>query len=410
MTWHVRCALGVSDFVGARAAVCPLSVALVGLAACAPRVDPDDAAGVPVVAEPVPLEPCEGPGTICTVAGSAGPDLDGDGVLDGARGNNGNNLPALESWLYFPTGVAFSPLDGLPYIVDYNGYRIRRLDPDGILTTVFGDGSHAWAVPGAAPLDSPVENPIDAVFTVDGELLVLEQHTSRILKVVDDTIVIAAGTGDVGYTEDGEPSATALFYEPVGIDVDDEGNVYIADTLNYCIRVIQTDGTVWKIAGNLVSGMVDGPGALAEFGLPQHLAWHDGSLFVSDTFNNVVRRVELATGQTSTFAGIAGTAGYAGDEGPATSATLSGPVGVAVDVDGTVLIADSNNHTIRSVGTDGIIHTIAGTGDPGWTGDAGPATEATLNWPNNVDIAPDGDLYISDTLNSVVRKVERSSL
>lgn len=351
--------------------------------------------------------PCAGPGTICTMAGAAGPDLTGDGVPDGARGNNGDGLPALESWMYFPTGVAFGPADGLAYLVDYNGYRIRRIEPDGTLRTVLGDGRHAWAVPGAVATTSPVENPVDAVFHPDGSLLVAEQHTSRILVVRNDVVDVFAGTGDVGYTEDGVAADASLFNEPTGIDVTADGTVYVADAYNYCVREIRSDATVWNVAGSVTPGFADGVGDQVMFALPQHLAVSGSGIYVPDTGNHVLRRIDLATGQTSTVAGTAGTPGFQGDGGPAADALFNAPVGVAVDHDGTIYVADANNHAIRAIDPDGIVRTVAGTGDAGWTGDGGLATQATLNWPNNVDIAPNGDLWISDTLNSVVRRVER---
>jgi sugar lactone lactonase YvrE len=372
---------------------------LLWIAACASS--PTEETGAPFA-----FLPCAGPGTICTVAGALGPDLNGDGVPDGARGNNGEGLPALESWLYFPTGVAFGPADGLPHIVDYNGYRVRRIEADGVLRTVLGDGRHAGAVSGAPALESPIENPADAAFLADGTLLVTEQHTGRVIAVRDGTVEIYAGTGEVGYTSSGLPASESLFNEPTGIDVDAAGNVYVADAFNTCVRQIRADGTVWNVAGSLTPGFSDGVGYEVQFALPQHLAVFGGYVYVPDTGNHVIRRLDLATGVTDTVAGRPGQPGYAGDGGPAVDATLNSPVGLGVDTDGTLYIADSNNHVIRSIDASGTIHTIAGTGTAGWTGDGGPAADATLNWPNNVDVAPNGDLWVSDTLNSVVRRIE----
>ncbi|HUA82327.1 MAG TPA: hypothetical protein VMB85_00600 [Bryobacteraceae bacterium] len=220
---------------------------------------------------------------------------------------------------------------------------------------------------------------------------------------------------------DGGPAASAYLLQPNGISLDSSGNLYIADTQNNKIRVVYANGTIATFAGDGTGGNSgDGGSAVsAQLSLPEGvLAAPDGSVYVSDTGNNRIRRIG-PDGTIQAFAG--GHSGYSGDGGPALAAELSGPVGLALGPDGSLYIADTVNNVIRRVDPTGTITTVAGNQSGGpigmcslatnsacYSGDGGPATSARLNAPNGLAVGADGSLYIADTLNGVIRKVDPS--
>jgi serine/threonine-protein kinase len=340
---------------------------------------------------PDPEDPCS-PGDVCRVIGT------------GDLGFNGEGLPALESWLYFPSSVRFAP-DGRLVVVDFNNMRIRALDEDGTLETIAGSGDHAWSTPGTGVLTSALENPVDVVFLADGTFYIDALHEARILYVGADGVVApVAGTGDEGYTGDGGPANVAWLSEAAGIAVGDDGTLYIADTNNNCIRYVGTDGIIETLVGAAEAGLVDGTGTDARFSGPQRLAFADGALWVADSNNHAIRRVGIADRAVTTVAGT-GVSGYTGDGGVATAATLSYPYAVELGPDGALWIADSGNNVVRRVDPDGTITTVAGTGVEGLTGDDGPALDATFAFPAHLTFDRD-DLIVADLKNGVVRRVK----
>ncbi len=335
-------------------------------------------------------EPCpDTPGTVCRVVGT------------GTLGFNGEGLDALESWLYFPSAVREHP-DGRLVLVDFNNMRVRAVDPDGTVVTLAGTGEHAWSTPGAQARETALENPIDAVYGPDGSLYVLPLHEARVLHVGADGVVApCAGSGEVGYEGDGGEATAAKMSEGSGLAMGADGALYIADTQNNLVRVVE-GGTIRTLAGAPEAGFVDGAATDARFAGPQRLAVGDGVLYVADANNHAIRAVDLATGAVTTVAGT-GTRGYTGDGGLATAAALMYPYGVNVGTDGTLWIADSGNNVIRRV-RSGTIETVAGTGEEGLTGDDGPALDATFAFPVHL-LERDGDLYVADLKNGVIRVV-----
>lgn len=334
----------------------------------------------------LPPDPCDEPGTVCRVAGRG----------DQLNGFNGEDLLATQSMLYYPTALSELP-DGRLVIVDFNNMRIRALQEDGTLLDLAGSGFHAYAQEGPA-LDSPLENPIDVAVDVDGSLYISELHAARILHV-DPTgmLSIVAGTGDPGYSGDGGPALEAELSESAGVSLLEDGRIIIADTENHCLRVIQPDGRIDTLLG--------GPQSEVNLQDPERVrVAPDGSLLVANTGEHRIERVDPDSGQRSIIAGT-GEAGSAGDGGPAVEAQLQDPTSAVEDLEGNIWIADSGNHLIRRVDADGIIHTYAGTGEPGFSGDGGPASEASFNLPSDVHIGADGALYIADLLNGAVRRV-----
>jgi NHL repeat len=216
-----------------------------------------------------------------------------------------------------------------------------------------------------------------------------------------------AGNGTAGDSGDSGPAASAELNTPYGVTIDSAGNLYIADTANNRIReVAPGTGVITTVAGNGTAGYSgdSGPATSAELHSPAGIALDTaGNLYIADQGNDVIRKVS-ASGTITTVAGN-NAVGYSGDNGLATNATLYAPAGVFVDSAGNLYIADEGNNRIREVNPSGIITTIAGTGAPGYSGDNGPATSATLKQPSAVVEGSGGNLYIADTGNDVIRQV-----
>ena len=326
---------------------------------------------------------------MCTVVGT------------GAYGFNGDGLDGRETFLYFPTAVAVTS-DGDPIFADFNNMRIRGFDADGAVFTLAGSGYHSFAAPGPA-LESPLENPVDVAADDSGGFFIAELHAARVLHVdAAGQLSVAAGSGTIANFGDGGPALDATFSELNGIAVGN-GRVYIADTDNHRIRAYdpQTD-TVLAVAGTGEPGWMDGPADQAQFNGPQHLTWTEAGLLVADRWNHAVRLVDVDAQTVQTLAGT-GTPGSAGEGGPATDAQLNEPHGVAKAPDGTVWIADTENHRVARIRTDGTLETVVGTGKPEHTFDEALAADVALYRPQNVNVDADGRVWISDTLNSRIR-------
>jgi sugar lactone lactonase YvrE len=279
------------------------------------------------------------------------------------------------------------------------------------ITTVAGNGTQGYSGDGGPATSAELNGPGVVVVDTVGNLFIAELHNNSIRKVAagTGTITTVAGNGIAGYNGDGGPATSAELNYPSGVDVDNQGNLYIADTSNYRIRKVDGNtGTITTVAGNGIGGYSGdgGPATSAELNTPGGVRVDNaGNLFIADTSNHVIRKVAAGTGTITTVAGN-GTKGYSGDGGPATSAELHYPDGVTVDSAGNLYIADTNNNRVREVAAGtGTITTVAGNGMPGYSGDGGPATSAELFSPYVAWVDSANDLYIADTNNQVIRKV-----
>ena len=247
--------------------------------------------------------------------------------------------------------MALSP-DGSLYIADSGHSLIRRVGPDGIITTVAGNDFTAFSGDGGLATAASLGGPEGVALSPDGSLYIADTGNSRIRRVGPDNIITTvAGTGEFGFSGDGGPATAASLGYPSGVAVTPDGSLYIADTTWSRIRRVGPDGIITTVAGNDVGG-------------------------------------------------------FSGDGGPATAASLYTPHGAAVSSDDSLYIADYNNSRIRRVGPDGIITTVAGNGGAGFSGDGGSAVAASLGYPSGVAVTPDGSLLISDTdTNHRIRKI-----
>lgn len=229
-------------------------------------------------------------------------------------------------------------------------------------------------------------------------------------QITGDTGPIAGQMNRMGYAGDGGPAVSALFNAPTALALDRTGRVLVADTYNNCVRRIDEHGGIQTIAGTGQPGYDEGSKAnRSHFDHPAGVAVdRQGNVYIADTYNHRIRRVD-GIGRVQSIAGT-GVAGFGGDDGPATSAQLNHPNGLAFDGYGNLLVADTYNDRIRCVDPSGRIRTIAGNGEHGFSGDGGPATDARLATPYDVAVGPDGTVYIADTLNHRIRQLAGTTI
>jgi len=283
----------------------------------------------------------------------------------------------------------------------------------GDIATYAGTGVGGYSGDGGPATAAQVNWPEGVAVDEVGNLFIGDQANDRVRRVDAATGVITtyAGNGLYGDSGDGGPATAARLNGPGGLAVDGEGNLFIADQYNHKVRRVDAaTGVITTYAGTGSSGYSGdgGPATAAQLYQPSDVAVDTaGNLFIADQHNDRVRRVDAITGVITTYAGT-GDAGYLGDGGPATAARFDYPVSVAVDGAGNLFIADWNNSVVRRVdAATGVITTYAGTGSSGYSGDGGPATAAQVNWPIAVAVSGAGDLFIADTYNDRVRRVER---
>ena len=262
-------------------------------------------------------------------------------------------------------------------------------------------------------LTIPLILPSAIVFDATGNLYFAETG-NHIIRKVDSVgnITIIAGTGTQGFSGDLGPATSAALDSPQGLALDTASNLYIADTHNQRIRKLNlTTGVITTIAGSTSGFSGDGVSALsAQLSLPTALALDSsGNLYIADTGNHRIRKLNLTTTIITTIAG-SGTQGYSGDTGPATSAAIDSPTGIALDASSNLYLADTHNHRIREINANtGVITTIAGTGSPGFSGDTTSATAANLALPHGLTSDSAGNLYLADTANHRIRRIDATT-
>ncbi len=356
---------------------------------------------------------CDLPGSICTWAGS------------GERGFDQDGHHRAATAFYWPMDLEFGA-DGRAYLLDWQNHRVRRVEADGTVDTVVGtdlpgDGPPDMSdtkEPGAPGTTVELNHPTDLALMPDGKLLIAAWHNHKIRSFDPVTglvqVICGAGPGDVG---DRIPATRALLNQPKSVAVKPDGTIYVADSRNARIKMIDGRGVMDVVAGN---GQRDFKG---DGGLPLQASFFmqesnenpepggsialdaRGRLYLADTYNNRIRRLDFDAGSVETIAGN-GTAGFGGDGGPAKGAQLARPRDLEIGPDGRLYVADTDNHRVRVIdlGT-GVIDTFAGNGTDGFGGDGGPARDAALARPFGIAFDTTGNLYIADTFNDRIRKV-----
>lgn len=278
----------------------------------------------------------------------------------------------------------------------------------GTITTVAGNGSLGFCGDGGPAISACIFFPEDDAVDARGRQFIVDGDNNRIRRVAHGIIRTIAGNGKQRFCGDGRRAVNACLRNPEGVAVDAQDNVYIADTENYRIRKIDPSGFISTIAGTGVSAYCgdNGPAIDACLRWPMSIAVDaSGDVFFSDVFNDRIRKIDSA-GVISTVAGR-GTDGFCGDGGPAIDACLSVPEGIALDAQGDLYIADARNDRIRRV-RNGMISTVAGNGTEGFCGDGGPAVDACLDFPRAVGVDHSGAVYVVDTKNRRVRRIDEA--
>jgi hypothetical protein len=379
----------------------------------------------PMPTPPPTIIPCtDVAGSICTYAGNGGAGFDGDGH------------DRLQVTLYWPLDIEFTP-SGRRVFLDWNNHKVREILSDETVVTIMGsdfvgDGPADLSdltPEGAAPLTVDLNHPTDIQELSDGDLAIMawHNHKIRIIDAEDGRIRVVLGAG-AGFAGDGGPAQMARVNQPPRAVLDPAGNLFLVDQRSQRIRILRNFdadrqaaivGTVVGVGTKGFNG--DGIALETQFSFPAGpnpepggavALDAQGRLYISDTQNHRIRRVEFispdfSTGIVTTIAGT-GTAGFNGDGPNALEAQINNPEDIEVGPDGNVYFADTNNDRVRMLNlASGSIETVAGGGPRGYAGDGGDATAASLNRPFGVAFDAAGDLYVSDTFNGRIRKVKR---
>ncbi|MGH2652049.1 MAG: hypothetical protein ACRDHK_12680, partial [Actinomycetota bacterium] len=353
--------------------------------------------GIRSLKEPRPAtRPPSGKSIITTVAG------------DGTGGSPGEGGPATQAGVGYPVDLGFDTAGSLYILEHAYPQRVRKVDASGTITTVVGPGAPGEAgnivlsrTFGATGL---AVDPVGNVYVAGGEGGFTENRVIRVAPSGDVTTV--AGTGLPGFSGDGGPATEAKVTHIWDVALDPDGNVYIAASAR--IRKVDTDGIITTLAGTGSRGF-SGDGGPAQGAQVDRLTGvtvdASGSVYFIDYGNGRIRKIDTH-GVITTIAGPAeGRGCLSGDGGQATEASFCGPEHLSVDPEGTIYLADTGNHRIRMIDTQGIVTTIAGTGTPGFSGDGAPALKAQLSEPSGVAVGPDGVIFIADSGNNRVRAV-----
>jgi uncharacterized protein (TIGR03437 family) len=322
----------------------------------------------------------------------------------GADASAGDLGPAVRASFKSTKGLAFDRAGNL-YVSDELAHRIRRIGTDGIIRTTVGTGQAGYGGDGGAADRAQIQQPNHISFDAAGNLFIADWANNRVRRVNSDGIITTfAGRGLAVSDGDGGAATQAGLAGPTSVAADGRGNIYISELFDR-VRVVNSANVIRTFAGQQARRGFAGDGGQAANALLNVITAiatdSAGNLYIADSLNLRVRRVNL-TGTIETVAG-SGQFRFTGDGGPAVAATFAAPLGMAVDLTGNIYFADADNHRIRRIGPDGRVTTIAGNGTPGFSGDGGQATAASLNLPTALTTDGNGNIYVADGLSRIRR-------
>lgn len=351
--------------------------------------------------DPAPCD-TEVPGNICTIAGNGNNGYD--------KGADDEALVALEARMSLPTDLLTAP-DGTIYILDWNNHRIRSLTEDGMINWVAGIGELGGGLDD--PGNGDFNHPTNIIFDESGEnIIIAAWHNSKIrtLNLASGEISDTCGNGGRSYFGDGGPALTAVLDLPASLALAPNGDLVIMDQANQVLRRVDENGDIHLLAGQCIvdAPAPAGPGPCA-----------DGVEPVQCPAGPPGESGKWTCGDPAEFCSLPCTPSYGGDDGPALEMRMAQPFGqsatpagrIKYDSAGNLYFADTSNHLIRKISPEGIVTRVAGlapadgVAQSGYSGDGGPATDALINYPVDIDIAEDGTLYFTDVFNNCVRKV-----
>ncbi len=359
--------------------------------------------GSSTVTFPVTVGSCVAATNISTIAGNHIPGYSGDGG------------PASEAQITAPHAVVADAV-GNVYVADRFNHVIRKINPSGIISTIAGTGVAGFTGDGGPAAGAALNNPAGLALDGDGNLYIADMYNERIRKIdLSGNISTVAGNGYHGgwmgaAFGNGGPATDAALVYPIALAVSCSGEMYISEYGSQRVRKVDANGIISNFAGTARAGYNgDGlPATVAELNHPHGIAIDvEGNVYIADAWNNRVRVVEATTGKMWTYAGN-GAAAYAGDGMPKGSASLWIPWGLTFDACGNLYICDYNNNAVRVVDKSSTyISTFAGNGQRGWgyTGDGGPATDASIYLPSSLAIDGFGNIYIADYGNNLIRLI-----
>jgi sugar lactone lactonase YvrE len=318
----------------------------------------------------------------------------------GAFGYSGDGGPALQARLNMPYGLAISPA-GLVYWSEHGSDTVRRLNADGTVVTVAGIGNKpGFSGDGGPGTDARLNNPLHLTFDASGNLYIADLGNNRVRKLTPEGTIstVAGGGAPADRVGDGGPATAARLNALRGLAVDTAGNLYIGDTENHRVRKVTPEGIISTVAGTGKKGIAGdaGPANQAQLDGPAALALDAlGNLYIGEYGSYRVRRM-APDGTLTTVAG-SGSAGYAGDGVPATEAKFNFVTGIAVDTAGNLFIADWGSHRLRKRSPDGILTTVVGNGDLSFKENGVAASGTGLRGPWAIGVDARGDLFFVDT-------------
>jgi sugar lactone lactonase YvrE len=332
-------------------------------------------------------------------------------TLHALQGRAQTTVSAITVPLLLPSAIVFDPAGNL-YIAETANHVIRKVDINGNITTIAGTGTQGFSTISGPANSTQLDSPQGLALDTANNLYIADTHNHviRKLSLTSGILTTIAGTGAPGFSGDNGPATSAQLALPTALALDAQNNLYLADTRNHRIRrIAAATGLITTIAGNGTQGFSgdNAPATAAAIDSPTGLALDvSNNLYLADTHNHRIRRIDATTGLITTIAGT-GSLGYSGDSAQATVATLALPHGLTLDAAGNLYFADTSNHRIRRIDAiTGLITTIAGNGTQGFSGDNGPSTAAALDTPRDTTFSPTALLTLADTGNQRIRQLE----